>query len=203
MLGVTQAIAASHSATSAGRLRAAELMVRGPDRDAALALAQISIADALAVAPKDAGVHARKARALYLQAATATLPDISIPLLDAASAAVDAAHAAGPDEAGALATRALIVLARNGGAPDDMMARTVAESFAARARDPETALWRVQAAGAAWPALDAATKLAAADEACVLLRVPSVQERAQVAAARMGSELGPCQAAPTAPASAP
>ncbi len=196
VLGATQTMAASAGATSAARLRAAELMPRGPERDAALALAQVAIADAIALAPKDPALHARAARAFYLQAATATLQDVSQPLLEAAARAADRATAAGPDEAGAPSTRAMIVFARNYGAPDDAMARYVADSYAGRARDPETMLWRVQAAAAAWPALDAGSKLRAADEACALLRLPALRDRASVAAQRMGDDLGGCAIAP-------
>jgi hypothetical protein len=188
-LGVTQAIAASASAKSAALLRAAELAPRGPQRDAALAEAQLAIADAIAVAPKDAALHARRARAFYLQAATATLPEVSPALLDAADAAVRDARAASPDEAGAPATGALVALARNGFVPDAAMAEAVAQSYAARARDPETALWRVQAAAAAWPILPAGEKLKAVDETCALLAAPGVRARAATAAARIGEDL--------------
>jgi hypothetical protein len=192
ILGVTQTMAASAGAKAAVALQAAEMMPRGPDRDHALALAQERIADGLALAPKDATLHARAARAFYLQAATATFPEISQPLLDAAGQAAARALASGPAEAGAPATMALIALARPDGTDP---AASVAASYAAHARDPEVALWRVQAAAAAWPQLDAGTKLAAADEACALLSVATTRTRAAVAAARMGDELGACEAA--------
>jgi hypothetical protein len=192
VLGVTQTMAASASAASAARLRAAELMPRGYERDSLLFEAQVAISDAAALAPKDAALQARAARTLYLQAATASLPDISMPLLEAADAAAARALAASPSEAGAPATQALIAFARNNFVPSAEGAAFVAQAYAARARDPETQLWRVQAAGAQWPALDAATRNAAADEACALQRAPATQARVDAAIARMGEGFGVC-----------
>jgi hypothetical protein len=193
ILGVTQTMGAAASARAAGLLRQAETMPRGSVRDRMLASAHAAAVDALDLAPKDGEVRARAARALYLQATTAMLDEVSAPLLDAAEREAHRARIDSPDNAGAPATLAMIAFARADGQPTPAMADLVAQSYAGRARDAEAALWRTQAAAAAWPALAPGAKIAASDEACALLKLPHTRERAQPAAARMGDELGDCR----------
>lgn len=193
VLGVTQTLAASAGARAAGLLRQAETMPRGPERDRLLASAQAAAVGALDLAPKDGEVRARNARALYLQATTATLNEVSTPLLDAAEREARRSRIDSPGNAGAPATLAMIGYARAQGVPEPAMAELVTQSYAAHARDAEAALWRAQAAAAAWPVLAPGAKLAASDEACALLRLPHTRERAEPVAARMGDELGDCK----------
>lgn len=193
ILGVTQTMAAATGARAAGLLRQAEAMPRGPDRDRLLASAHAAAIGALDLAPKDGEVRARAARALYLQATTATLNEVSAPLLDAAEREAHRARIDSPANAGAPATLAMIAFARADGVATPAMAEFVTESYASRARDAEAALWRTQAAAAAWPALSPGAKLAASDEACVLLTMAHTRERAEPAAKRMGDELGDCR----------
>ena len=189
LLGVTQTMAAAAGVKSATVLRNAELLPRGPERDQALARAHEAAVDAIGLAPENGELKTRSARTLYLQATTATLPDVSEPLLAAAEAAALEAGKTSPDDAGAPATLAMIAHAR-AGAPTQAMAALVAKSYAGRARDLETALWRAQAASVAWPALDAGTKLAASDETCALVRAPQTRARATVVAKRI--DVGDC-----------
>jgi len=193
ILGVTQTMAAAAGARAAGLLRQAETMPRGPERDRMLASAHAAAIGALDLAPRDGEVRARAARALYLQATTATLNEISTPLLDAAEREAHRAHIDSPANAGAPATLAMIAYARADGEPTPAMADLVGQSYASRARDAEAALWRTQAAAAAWPALPPGAKLAASDEACALLAMAHTRERAAPAARRMGDELGDCR----------
>lgn len=192
VLGVTQTIAASSGAHAAGLLRAAEALPRGPDRDRALSTAQTATLEALELAPKDGEMRARAARALYLQATTATLDDVSEPLLGAAEVEARRSLDDAPANAGAPATMAMITFARDGGVPTRAMGQWVAQSYAGRARDAEAALWRAQAAAAAWPVLEPGVKLAASDETCALMALPHMRERVVPVAARMGDELGDC-----------
>ena len=189
VLGVTQTMAAAVAVRSAVALRAAETLPRGPQRDQMLATAQGAIADAIGLAPMNGELHSRGARTLYLQATTATVPEISAPLLAAAETSATRATRTSPDDAGAPATLAMIAFAR-AGAPSAAMADLVAKSYAGRARDLETALWRAQAASVAWPRLEAGVKIAASDEACALLRAPQTSARAEVVVARIG--IGRC-----------
>ena len=184
LLGVTQTMAAAAGVKSAAVLRDAELLPRGPERDQALSRALEAAVDAIGLAPENGELKSRSARALYLQATTATVPDISIPLLTAAETAAQDASKTSPSDAGAPATLAMIAYARAGG-PNAAMAALVAKSYAGRARDLETALWRAQAASVAWPALDAGTKLAASDETCALMKAPQTRPRAMVVAKRV------------------
>jgi hypothetical protein len=193
VLGVTQTLAASAGARAAGLLRHAETMPRGPERDRLLASAQAAAVGALELAPKDGEARARNARALYLQATTATLDEVSPALLDAAEREARRSRIDNPVNAGAPATLAMIAYARDEGRATPAMADLVTQSYAARARDAETALWRTQAAAAAWAVLPPGAKLAASDEACALLAMPHTRERAVPVAARMGDELGDCK----------
>ena len=193
LLGVTQTMAASASARSSAVLRAAEILPRGRDRDTMLARAHEVIVDAVKLAPSNGEIRGRDARALYLQATTATVEDISQPLLTAAEAAAVQAAKDSPDDAGAAATLAMIALAR-AGAPTPAGAQWVVRSYGGRARDLETVLWRAQAAGAMWALLDARVKLAAANETCQLLYAPQTRARAEPVAIRMGDEFGECAA---------
>ena len=187
LLGVTQTMAAAAGVKSAAVLRDAELLPRGPERDQALSRALEATVDAIGLAPENGELKSRGARALYLQATTATVPDISMPLLTAAETAARDAGKMSPSDAGAPATLALIANARGGG-PNATMAALVAKSYAGRARDLETALWRVQAASVAWPALDAGAKLAASDEACALMKAQQTRARATVVARRIAAD---------------
>ncbi len=192
LLGVTQTMAASASVRSSAMLRAAELLPRGGERDTMLARTHEALVDAAKLAPKNGEIRARDARALYLQATTATVEDISQPLLDAAEATAVQAAKDSPDDAAAPATLALIAHAR-GGMPA-IAARFATQSYAGRARDLETALWRAQAAGVTWAGLGAPVKLAAADETCMLLQTSQTHARAEAVAIRMGDEFGECAA---------
>lgn len=194
VLGVTQTMAASASARAAAILRNAEMLPRGPARDTMLARAHEAAVDAVKLSPKNGEIRARDARVLYLQATTATLEDISLPLLAAAEAAAVQAAKDSPDDAAAPATLALIAQARAGESTTEA-ARFVTQSYAGRARTLETSLWRAQAAGASWSGLDAQVKLAAADETCALLNAPQTRARAEVVAQRMGDEMGECAGA--------
>lgn len=193
VLGVTQTMAASSGARAAGMLRTAEALPRGPERDRALANAHAATVEALELAPKDGEFRARAARALYLQATTATLDEVSAPLLGAAETAARRSLADAPANAGAPSTMAMITYARAGGTPSRAMAQWVSQSYAGRARDAEAALWRAQAAAAAWSVLEPGVKLAASDETCALMKLPYMRERVIPVAARMGDELGDCR----------
>ena len=197
VMGVTQTMAASASARASAILRNAELLPRGPARDTMLARAHEATVDAVKLSPKNGEVRARDARVLYLQATTATLEDISAPLLAAAEAAAMKAARDSPDDAAAPATLALISRAR-AGATTPETSRFVAQSYAGRARTLEASLWRAQAAGASWSGLDAQVKLAAADETCALLKAPQTRARAEPVALRIGDDLGECTAKPRA-----
>jgi hypothetical protein len=193
LLGVTQTMAASANARSSAYLRAAEVLPRGPARDAMLARAHEAIVDAVKLAPKNGEIRARDARALFLQATTATVEEVSQPLLSAAEVGATQAAKDSPDDAGATATLSLIAYARAGAATPAAV-KFAAQSYAGRARDLETALWRAEAAGAAWSGLDAQVKLAAADETCKLLSIAQTRARAESVAVRMGDEFGICAA---------
>lgn len=189
VLGVTETMAAAAGARSAALLQAAETQARGPERDSLLAAAHEAAVDGIGLAPRDAGLEARQARILYLQATTATVAEISIPLLDAASAAAQRALKHSPQDAGARAILALAAAAK-GGAPTPAVAEDVQRSYAGRAREPDVALWRGEAAAAAWPVLQGETRVAAATELCALDRAGLVQARARTVLAGIGATMG-------------
>lgn len=146
-------------------LARAEALPRGGDRDAALAKALAVVEDSVAAAPKDARTHARAARLYYLQATTASIDEVSTPLLDAAARAAAEAHARSPQNASADALTALIDMSRAGGVTEAATA-AVTRSYGAPV-SREGAVWRLEAAARAWNALPLALQERVIIDGCV------------------------------------
>ena len=193
-LGITHADAAIRSGAARSILARAETMPRGMERDAALAKALIAIDDAVRAAPLDARVHARAARAYYLQATTAAVDDVSAPLLDASRRAVTESLKHSPSNAGAVALSALVDIAADG-LVTSAAANAVAASYAVPAT-PEGELWRLDAATKAWPGLSGVVRRRVITGSCSLAAadVAFAARLAEIADRMPDSGLGRCGA---------
>ncbi|KAF0183760.1 MAG: hypothetical protein IV086_11440 [Hyphomonadaceae bacterium] len=202
-LGFTQAGAALRDGSARSVLARAEAMPRGMERDAALAQAIIVIDDAVKAAPQNSGVHARAARAYYLQATTAAVDDVSAPLLGAARRAAEESLKHSPANASAAAMSALVDIAEGGvvtpGAVD-----AVARSYAVPAT-AEGVRWRFDAAMRAWPALSLPLQRQVIVDACMQADADRAfaAHLADVAARLPDSGLGQCGAPEAASDAAP
>lgn len=198
-LGFMQANAALRDGAARGSLARAEAMPRGMERDAALAKSLIAIEDAVKAAPQDAQTHALAARAYYLQATTAAVDEVSAPLLSAARRSAEESARRSPANAEGFALSALIDIADNAGVPNGVAAKNVAQSYAVPASG-DGAVWRLEAAVQAWPALDVGVQQAAIEDAC--MRAPAdrafAASLAQATALLPDSGLGRCAPAPPA-----
>lgn len=202
-LGVTQAGAALRDGAARSVLARAEAMPRGMDRDAALAKALVAIDDAVKAAPEDARVHARAARAYYLQATTAAVDDVSAPLLEAARGAAETSLARSPANASASAMSALVDMAESGAATRKAV-EAVARSYAVPATT-EGAAWRFDAAVRAWSALSIPMQQQVIGDACAQARSDRTfaARLADVAAGMPDSGLGQCDTPGATPDAAP